>query len=74
MALQLPPELEQRVEDLAQATGREPASVLAELVDTALTDDAALRAEVQAGIAELDRGEGITHEQAMERMRAAASR
>jgi len=38
MTLQLPPELEQRVIELARATGRDPNTVYAELVADALDD------------------------------------
>jgi hypothetical protein len=44
MALQLPPELEQRVIDLARARGREPNALYAELVANALDDADRVRA------------------------------
>jgi predicted transcriptional regulator len=71
MPLHLPPELERRVTELAAETHREPQALLADLVGSALDEDAAFRAEVRAGIAELDRGEGVEHEEAMRRLRAA---
>jgi predicted transcriptional regulator len=65
MPLHLPPELERRVTQLAAETHREPDSVLADLLEAALDDDVAFRQEVRAGVAELDRGEGIDHEEAV---------
>lgn len=69
MALQVPPELEQRVTALANATQREPQAVLAELLAAALEDDEALRLQIHDGLAALDRGEGIPHDEAMLRLR-----
>ena len=73
MALTLPPELEQRVTALAREVAREPEDVLADLVDEALDDDAAFRSTVRAGIAQLDRGEAVPHEQVMADLRAILS-
>lgn len=70
MALLLPPELEQRVTALAQRTSRKPEDVLAELVDDALEDDAAFRGTVREGLAQLDRGETVPHEQVMGELQA----
>jgi predicted transcriptional regulator len=74
MALHLPPELERRVVELAAEKRRDPQDVLAELVDGALDDDASFRAAVREGTAQLDRGEGIPHEQVMSDLRAILSR
>jgi len=74
MAMQVPPELEKRVTALAVATQRDPQSLLAELLDTALDDNEALRLEVHEGLAELERGEGIEHGAAMLRLRTALER
>ncbi len=71
MPLHLPPELERRVVQLAVETHREPQAVLIDLLGAALDDDAAFRAEVRAGLDELDQGEGIEHEEAKRRLRAA---
>jgi predicted transcriptional regulator len=71
MPLHLPPELERRVTALAAKTHREPQAVLADLVGAALDEDEAFRLEVHAGLDELDRGEGIDHEEAKRRLRAA---
>jgi predicted transcriptional regulator len=62
--LQLPPELERRITALAAQTHREPQSVLTDLVEAGLDEDEALRLEVRAGLDELDRGEGIDHDEA----------
>jgi predicted transcriptional regulator len=72
MALQLSPELEQRVTALAHARRRDPQAVLRELVDAAEEEDAAFGAAVDQGITQLEAGHGISHEQAMERLRRAA--
>jgi predicted transcriptional regulator len=69
--LQLSPELERRVAQLAAETHREPQSLLADIVETALDEDQAFRSEVRAGLAELDRGEGVDHDEAKRRLRAA---
>jgi predicted transcriptional regulator len=74
MPLHIPPELEQRVATLAQETQREPDSVLAELLTEALDEDAVFRVEVRAGIAELDAGQGISHEQVIAELRAVIER
>ena len=68
MALQVPPELEHRVTALANATQRDPQAVLTELLRAALEEDEALRLEVAAGDAEIERGEGIDHGEAMRRL------
>jgi predicted transcriptional regulator len=76
MALQLPPELEQRVTELARATQREPDVVLAELVTDALDDDEeeSLRLQVTESLAQIERGEGIPHEDAMRELRTRLER
>jgi len=73
MAIALPPELEQRVIALAQATGRDPAQVLADLVADAL-DDAELERDIAISDAEFERGEGIPHELVVQEMRAIIGR
>lgn len=74
MPLTLSLELETRVAALAAETHREPETVLAELVGAALEDDADFRAEVRAGIAELDAGKSVPHGEAMERLRTVLER
>ncbi|MEY4577373.1 MAG: hypothetical protein RL701_2076 [Pseudomonadota bacterium] len=76
MAIPLPPELEQRVTDLAHATRREPAAVLAELVADALDDDEeeSLRLRLAESRAQHARGEGIDHGDAMEQVRTKLER
>jgi predicted transcriptional regulator len=74
MPLQLPPDLERRISQLATATHREPLAVLTDLVDAALDEDAAFRCEVRAGLDELDRGDVVDHEEAKRRLRAAIER
>ncbi len=74
MPLVVPPELEQRVADLARETARDPQEVLSELLDEALNDDAAFRATVAEGAAQLDRGQGVAHEQVMADLRAILAR
>jgi predicted transcriptional regulator len=69
IALTLPPELEQRITALVRETSREPADVLAELVNDALEDDAPFRSTVREGIAQLHRGEVVPHEQVMDELR-----
>lgn len=76
MALQLPPELEQRVTRIAQEAAREPAEVLAEIVAAWLDeeDDPELAQAIAAGDAEIERGEGIPHEQVIQDMQAIIDR
>ena len=74
MPLNVPPELEQRVAALAAETRREPQAVLTELLGAALDEDADFRAEVRAGIAELDAGKTVPHDEAMGRLRAVIER
>jgi predicted transcriptional regulator len=74
MPINLPPELETRVTALAAAMHREPETVLAELVGTALEEDADFRSEVRAGIAELDAGKSVPHDEAMARLSATIER
>jgi predicted transcriptional regulator len=69
MPLIVPPELEQRVTALAQEASRDPQEMLADLLNEALGDDAAFRTAVREGVAQLDRGEGIPHEQVMADLR-----
>jgi predicted transcriptional regulator len=70
MAIQLPTELEERVTALATATRRDPSAVLAELVADALDDDdeEALRLRIAQSRAQIARGEGIDHDEAMSRL------
>jgi predicted transcriptional regulator len=65
VALTLPPELEQRVTALARETSRKPEDVLTELVEVALADDAAFGSTVREGLAQLDRGETVPHDDVM---------
>jgi predicted transcriptional regulator len=79
MALQLSPELEQRVTELAHAIQRDPAVVLAELVADALDDDEeeTLRLHVAESLAQIkrrERREGIPDEDAMRELRARLER
>jgi predicted transcriptional regulator len=69
MPIPLPPELESRIAALAATTHRAPEAVLAELVGAALEEDTAFRAEVQAGLVELDEGKSVAHD-AMGQLRA----
>jgi len=67
MPLHIPPELEQRVEALAQETKRDPQSVLAELLDDALEAspepprdwDDYLRYRFERGMEAAERGEAF---------------
>lgn len=70
MSLTVPPELERRVIALARETARDPSEVLANLLDDALDDDAEFRASVRAGVAQLDAGESVPHEQVLADLRA----
>ena len=74
MPINLPPDLENRVAALAATMHRKPEAVLAELVGAALEGEAEFRDEVRAGIAELDAGKSVPHEEAMARLRATIER
>lgn len=75
MALQLPPELEQRVTQIARESARTPADVLADLVSAALElgSDQELWAAGESGT-ELERANGIPHERVVQEMRAIIDR
>jgi predicted transcriptional regulator len=76
MTIPLPPELEQRVTELAHATRRDPATVLAELVADALDDDEeeSLRLRLAESRAQHARGESIEHGDAMDQVRSKLER
>jgi predicted transcriptional regulator len=63
MEVQLTPEKEARLHQLAANTGRNPAQVVEEAVDRLLEEDARFREAVRKGFASLDRGDFVDEEE-----------
>jgi predicted transcriptional regulator len=62
MEIRLNPELETKLNRVAAETGRDAEQVIQQLVDSYLEHDQWFRAQVGKGLAQLDRGEFIDHE------------
>jgi predicted transcriptional regulator len=62
ISLKLPEADAARLAELAAREGRTPESIAAAAVRARLDADAAARAEIEAGLAELDAGAGMTLE------------
>ena len=68
MEISLTPEMEERPTRLASQVGKEKEEVVRNLVASYLEHDAWFRQEVTKGLASLDRGETISHEEVGRRM------
>ena len=68
MEISLTPEMEERLTRLASQVGKEKEEVVRNLVASYLEHDAWFRQEVTKGLASLDRGETISHEEVGRRM------
>lgn len=68
MEISFAPELEAKLNRIASQTGKGPDQIVQELVATHLDHDDWFRQEVRKGLASLDRGESISHEEARQRM------
>ncbi len=63
MEVHLTPEKEAMLHQLATRTGKETAQVVEEAVDRLLEYDAHFIREVEKGLAQVERGEVLTHEE-----------
>jgi len=63
MQLHLTPEQEARLVELAARDGRSPDQLLQDALDRFFEADADFVEAVKKGLASLDRGEGLTHEE-----------
>ena len=63
MQLHLTPEQEARLVELAARDGRSPDQLLQDALDRFFEADADFVEAVKKGLASLDRGEGVTHEE-----------
>jgi predicted transcriptional regulator len=63
MQLHLTPEQEARLVELAARDGRSPDQLLQDALDRFFEADADYVEAVKKGLASLDRGEGLTHEE-----------
>ena len=69
MEVHLTPEKEARLQQLATLTGRETAQVVEEAVDRLLEYDAHFIREVEKGLAQIERGEVLSHEEVGKRLK-----
>ena len=63
MEISLAPELEAKINLIASQTGKGPSQVVQELVANYLDHDQWFRQGVEEGIASLDRGESVSHDE-----------
>jgi predicted transcriptional regulator len=68
MEIHFAPEVEAKLNDLASGSGRGPEQLVQELVKSYLDHDQWFRKEVQKGLAQLDRGEFIKHDDVVARI------
>ena len=69
MEVQFTPELQARLNRVAADNNSDAASYVQDLVEHYLDHDAWFRQKVTASLAQLERGEFLTHEQVGERLR-----
>ncbi len=68
MEVRLTPEEQAQLGQIAERTGRNAEEVVREAIDSFLQHDIAFVEAVEKGLASLDRGEHITHEEMGERV------
>jgi predicted transcriptional regulator len=68
MEISFAPEVEARLNRIASETGKAPDQVVQELVATHLDHDEWFRQEVGKGLASLDRGKSVSHEDVRRQM------
>jgi predicted transcriptional regulator len=68
MEIHFKPELEDKLNQIASQSGRQPDQIVEELVETYVDHDQWFRQEVEKGLAQLDRGEFVEHDKVMERI------
>ena len=68
MEISFTPEMEERLTQIASQTGKGADEVVQELVANYMQHDAWFRQEVANGLASLDRGESVSHDEVGRRM------
>jgi len=68
MEVPLKPELEAKLSRIASSSGRAAEQVVQELVERFVDHDQWFRQEVEKGLAQLDRGEFIDHDEVVARI------
>jgi predicted transcriptional regulator len=68
MEISFTPELEAKLSRIASQTGKQPYQIVQELVTSHLEHDEWFRQEVGKGLASLDRGNSVSHEEVRRRM------
>ena len=68
MEVQFTPEFEARLKQAASVSGRDPEQLVQEIVQTYLDHDLWFKAEVRKGLAQLDNGEFIDHDEVVARI------
>jgi predicted transcriptional regulator len=63
MEIHFTPELETKINRLASETGRDAEQLVQEVVETYCDHDSWFRKEVAQGLAQLDRGEFVEHDE-----------
>ena len=65
MEIHFKPELEDKLNRIASQSGRQAGQIVEELVETYVEHDQWFRREVDKGLAQLDRGEFVEHDEVM---------
>jgi predicted transcriptional regulator len=65
MEIHFKPELEDKLNQIAVQSGRKAGQIVEELVETYVDHDQWFRKEVEKGLAQLDRGEFLEHDEVM---------
>jgi len=68
MEISLTPELQEKLSQIASQSGKGPQEVVQELLANYLEHDAWFRNQVATGLASLDRGESVSHDEVGRRM------
>ena len=68
MEISLTPELEAKLNQIALQTGKEPDQIVRELVASHFDHDEWFRQEVARGLASLDSGKSVSHEEVRRQM------
>ena len=68
MEISLTPEMQEKLSQIASQSGKGPQEVVQELLANYLEHDAWFRNQVARGLASLDRGESVSHDEVGRRM------
>ena len=68
MEISLTPEMQEKLSQIASRSGKGPQEVVQELLANYLEHDAWFRNQVATGLASLDRGESVSHDEVGRRM------